>query len=97
MWRLVSRSVVILGILAGAVLVPITQALAATASRQVVGAGNYATCALVTGGGVECWGYGADGELGNGTTGNSATPVKVSGLSGAPALDVSRHEGAGEV
>jgi alpha-tubulin suppressor-like RCC1 family protein len=46
----------------------------------VSGSVNY--CALLTSGGVDCWGYGFDGDLGNGTfyrTGNdgSATPVEV--------------------
>lgn len=35
-------------------------------------------CALVTSGGVDCWGYGEYGELGNGVGGNSGYPLAVS-------------------
>ena len=40
------------------------------------------TCAVASGGKVECWGLDADGELGDGTNESSAIPVRVSGLSG---------------
>ncbi len=48
-------------------------------------------CTVLTSGGVHCWGYGADGELGNGTfytTGNrgSASPVTVVAVGGSGAL-----------
>jgi len=36
-------------------------------------------CGVTTTGAAYCWGYNADGELGNGATTNSATPVAVSG------------------
>ncbi|MBI5876693.1 MAG: chromosome condensation regulator RCC1 [Chloroflexi bacterium] len=41
----------------------------------------YTVCARTNGGAARCWGYGAWGQLGNGTFNNSATPVVVTGLS----------------
>jgi hypothetical protein len=53
----------------------ITQAVA-------VSAGNNFACAILSDGSVSCWGEGGRGQLGNGATNNSGTPVVVSG--GAP-------------
>ena len=48
-------------------------------------------CALLTSGGVDCWGYGGGGDLGDGmfyatTLGGSATPVPVVGVGGSGTL-----------
>ncbi len=43
-------------------------------------------CALLASGGVDCWGYGTDGALGDGSRSNSDLPAAVSGAGGVGTL-----------
>ena len=52
-----------------------------------VSAGGALSCILVGGGGVKCWGYNLDGELGNSSLMNSSMPVSVGGITGAIAVN----------
>lgn len=72
--------------------VPVTTPVTVAGLTGVIAiaAGGYFeghTCALLGDGTVRCWGDNGNGQLGNGTTTNSATPVTVTGLSGATAIE----------
>ena len=57
---------------------------------QAIAAGGYHSCAMVDGG-IQCWGYNGDGELGNNSTTNNLVPVSVFGLtSGVQAISRGR-------
>ncbi|WP_259185561.1 hypothetical protein [Rhizobium sp. BK176] len=52
-----------------------------TSSVVNVATGNRHTCATLSSGAVNCWGWNSNGQLGNGTTTNSSLPVSVHGFS----------------
>ncbi len=78
-------------------LVPVdVQGLAGAAIA--IGAGDSATCALIAGGSIQCWGSNADGALGDGTTTDHALPVTVQGLgAAATAIGVGAYVGCARV
>lgn len=65
---------------------PASTAVIGSINKVVTGT-NHA-CALMTAGGVQCWGSSLNGQVGNGTSGaNVLAPAAVSGLSGT-VLDI---------
>jgi alpha-tubulin suppressor-like RCC1 family protein len=56
-----------------------------TGVASLAGSGN-GYCATLSAGGVDCWGQGEYGALGNGSFDNSAVPVSVEGVGGTGTL-----------
>lgn len=59
-------------------LVPVA-VLGVSGATEVAG-GLEHSCTLLATGGLKCWGFGTDGELGNGASTTTSTPVNVVGL-----------------
>lgn len=67
---------------------PVTVSGFTNATALGAGSMNDHACAVISGGTVQCWGDNFFGQLGNGTTTNSSTPVQVTGISTATAVAV---------
>ena len=60
-----------------------------TSGVSQITTGRGTPCATLTSGSVKCWGWNSEGQLGNGSTVNSSTPVQVSGVtSGATSVSM---------
>ncbi len=61
-------------------------AVSGITNATTIAAGHVHTCAVLSDGEVQCWGYNNQGQLGNGTTTDCTTPVTVSGITNTVAI-----------
>jgi alpha-tubulin suppressor-like RCC1 family protein len=61
--------------------VPSPQPVTSLTGITELASGSFHVCSVGTNGSVHCWGSNTAGQLGNGTTSSSVSPVLVSGLS----------------
>ena len=64
------------------------QSVISNATASQVAAGGGTSCALRTNSTIVCWGRNSHGQLGNGSTSDTASPVLVSGVTTATAITV---------
>ncbi len=57
-------------------------------TAHTVSSGGESSCAVVGSGAIDCWGYNSFGELGDGATEPTGTPVAVAGISNAVSVSV---------
>lgn len=76
------RSAILIGLLMSATLAAAssTREAGALSLEKELTAGAGSTCILREDGTARCWGLNGDGQLGNGSTTNSSTPVQPAGL-----------------
>ncbi len=72
--------------------VPVPVSGIANSVAIVANSSNRSTCAILSGGTVQCWGGNFDGVLGNGTTTDSSVLVPVSGITNATALATNDYD-----
>jgi alpha-tubulin suppressor-like RCC1 family protein len=66
--------------------VPVSVAHLANVKSAFMLANGGSNCAIVSTGRIYCWGYNANGQLGDGTNKSSSVPVAVSGITDATSL-----------